>query len=154
MNPLRRTLLNSLGGAGALSIAVTAGLIKPGTVLAAEWNKSAFDATTVADALKNAGGVGATESKDIQIKAPEHAENGAVVQVEVTSKIAGTTSIAILVEKNPRPLIADSEFSNGAEPYIFLRTKVAESSRIRVLVKAGGKTYFATKEVSVTTSGC
>ena len=154
MSPLRRTFLNNAGAAGALFVAVMTGLIKPGKVLAAEWNKSAFDATTMADALKTTGGIGATESKDIQIKAPEHAENGAAVQLEVTSKIIGTTSIAIFVEKNPRPLIADSEFSNGAEPYIFIRTKVAESSRIRVLVKAGGKTYFATREVSVTTSGC
>lgn len=154
MSPLRRTFLNNLGAAGALVIAVMTGLMKPGRVLAAEWNKSAFNATTIADALKNAGGMGATESKDIQIKAPEHAENGAAVQVEVISKIAGTTSIAIFVEKNPRPLIADCEFSNGAEPYIFIRTKVAESSRIRVLARAGGKTYFATRDVSVTTSGC
>lgn len=154
MNPWRRTFLHSLGAAGALWAAVMAGLVKSGQVLAAEWNKSAFEATNIADALKNAGGVGAKESKDILITAPEHAENGAAVQFEVTSKIAGTTSLAILVEKNPRPLIAECEFSNGAEPYIFMRTKMAESSRIRVLAKAGGKTYFATKEVSVTTSGC
>ncbi|MCX7150567.1 MAG: thiosulfate oxidation carrier protein SoxY [Rhodocyclales bacterium] len=154
MNPLRRTFLNGFGAAGALSISITTGLLKPWEALAAEWNKSAFEALTMTDALKSVGGAGATESKDIQIKAPDHAENGAAVQLEVTSKIAGTTSLAIFVEKNPRPLIADCEFSNGAEPYIFFRTKMGESSRIRVLARAGGKTYFATKEVSVTSSGC
>jgi len=154
MNSLRRTFLNNFGAAGALLVAGTAGLLKPGSVIAAEWNKSAFDSTNSADAMKNAGLAGATESKDILIKAPEHAENGAAVQLEVTSKIPGTTSIAILVEKNPRPLVADCAFSNGAEPYVFLRTKFAESSRIRVLARAGGKTYFATKDVSVTSSGC
>lgn len=154
MDILRRTFLNNFGAAGALSVAVTTGLLKPGKVLAAEWNKTAFDSTNIAEALKNTGGVDATESKDLLLKVAEHAENGASVQLEVTSKIPGTTSIAVFVEKNPRPLVADCEFSNGAEPYLFLRTKMAESSRIRVQAKAGGKTYFTSKNVSVTSSGC
>lgn len=154
MNSLRRTFLNNFGAAGALLVAGTTGLLKPGKVAAAEWNKSAFDSTTADDALKNAGAGGAIESKDILFKVPEHAENGAAVQLEVTSKIPGTTSIVIVVEKNPRPLVADFTFSNGAEPYVFLRTKMAESSRIKVLARAGGKTYFTTKNVSVTSSGC
>ena len=154
MNLMRRVLLGRLGVAGTMAIAVTAGLLKPMKALAAEWNKAAFDATVLADALKGMGGVGATESKDIIINAPDNAENGAVVQLEATSKIPGTTSIVILIEKNPRPLLADFEFSNGAEPYVFLIAKMAESSRIRVLAKAGGKTYFASKQVNVTTSGC
>lgn len=154
MDLLRRTFLNNFGAAGALSIAITTGLLKPGKVLAAEWNKTAFDSTNMTEALKNTGSTSATESKDLFLKVPEHAENGAAVQLEVTSKIPGTTSISIFVEKNPRPLVADCEFSNGAEPYLFLRTKMAESSRIRVQAKAGGKIYFATKDVSVTSSGC
>jgi sulfur-oxidizing protein SoxY len=157
MNSMRRIFLGRFGAAGALTMAVATGLaalIKPAKALAAEWNKTAFDATALADALKGVGGVGAGESKDIQINAPDNAENGAVVQVEATSRIPGTTSIAILIEKNPRPLLAIFEFSNGAEPYVFLVAKMAETSRIRVLAKAGGKTYFASKQVSVTTSGC
>lgn len=154
MNLLRRTFLNNIGATGTLALAITAGLLKPGQVLAAEWNKSAFDATNMADALKNTGSASATESKDLLLKVPEHAENGAAVQLEVTSKIPGTTSIAIFVEKNPRPLVADCEFSNGAEPYVFIRTKMAETSRIRVQAKAGGKIYYTTKDVHVTTSGC
>ena len=154
MNLLRRTFLNNFSAAGALSIAITTGLLKPGKVFAAEWNKTAFDSTNMAEALKNTGSAGATESQDLMLKAPEHADNGASVQLEVTSKIPGTTSISIFVEKNPRPLVADCEFSNGAEPYVFIRTKMAETSRIRVQAKAGGKIYFATKDVHVTTSGC
>ena len=97
MNLLRRTFLNNFGTAGTLAIAVTTGLLKPGKVLAAEWNKAAFDSATMADALKNTGSAGATESKDLVLKVPEHAENGAAVQLEVTSKIPGTTSIEIFV---------------------------------------------------------
>jgi len=67
-----------------------------------------------ADAIKNAGYGGATESSDIVIKVPDIAENGAVVPVSATSNISGTTSMAIFVEKNPAPMIANFEFSNGA----------------------------------------
>ncbi|MDP3481761.1 MAG: thiosulfate oxidation carrier protein SoxY [Sulfuricella sp.] len=154
MNQLRRTFLKSTGAAGTVAVAIAAGLLRPGQVLAAEWNKVAFDATTTADAMKGLNVTGATESKDILIKAPDIAENGAVVPVEVTSKIPGTTSIMIFVDKNQNPLIADFEFSNGAEGYVSTRIKMANTSHVRVAVKAGGKAYTATKEVKVTIGGC
>lgn len=154
MNELRRSFLNRCGRAGAVALGFAAGLLKPVLALAAEWNKAAFDAISIADALKLTSTAGAVESKDLVLKVQEHAENGAVVQLEVTSRIPGTTSIVIFVEKNPRPLVADMTFQNGAEPYIFLVTKMAESSRIRAVARAGGKSYFTAREVAVTTSGC
>ncbi|MFA6311197.1 MAG: thiosulfate oxidation carrier protein SoxY [Sterolibacterium sp.] len=154
MNLLRRSFLNHCAYLGASALAVAAGMLKPLIAFAADWNKAAFDAASLADAMKNAGTAGAIESKDLLLKVADHAENGAVVQVEVTSKIPGTTSIALFVEKNPRPLVADISFQNGAEPYIFLVTKMAETSRIRAVARAAGKSYFAAKEVHVTTSGC
>jgi len=149
MHLLRRTFLNNFGTAGALSFAVTVGLLKPGKVLAAEWNKTAFDSTNIAEALKNTGGIDATESKDILLKAPESPVYGLAVQLEVTSKIPGTTSIAVFVERGLSPLVADCVLSEGAEPYMLIRTKMEETSRIRAQVKAGGKTYFATKNVII-----
>lgn len=154
MNRLRRSFLSRCAGLGVGALALAAGLLKPMLAFAAEWNKAGFEATNMADALKAGGGVGAFESKDLLLKVAEHAENGAVVQLEVSSRIPGTTSIAVFVEKNPRPLVADVSFQNGAEPYIFMVTKMAETSRIRVIARAGGKIYFTAKEVHVTTSGC
>lgn len=154
MNQLRRTFLKSTGAAGTVAVAIAAGLLKPGQVLATEWNKAAFDATTTETAMKNVGVAGATESKDITIKAPDIAENGAVVPVEITTKITGVTSIMIFVDKNQNPLLADFTLSNGAEPYVSTRIKMASTSHVRAVVKAGGKAYFATKEVKVTIGGC
>lgn len=153
-NQLRRVFLKSTGAAGTMAVAIAAGLLKPGQVLAAEWNKTAFDATNTADAMKGLNVAGATESKDILVKVPDIAENGAVVPVEVTSKIAGTTSIMIFVEKNQNPLIAEFEFSNGAEGYVSTRIKMASTSHVKVVVKAGGKAYFTSREVKVTIGGC
>lgn len=154
MDQLRRTFLKSAGVAGSVVLAMSAGLLKSGEALAAAWNTNAFGAKTISDAMSAAGFSGAAESKDIEIKAPEIAENGSVVPVEVTSKIPGTTSMAIFVEKNPTPMVASFEFLAGAEPYISTRIKMGQTSLVRVSVKAGGKTYNTTKEVKVTIGGC
>lgn len=154
MNQLRRAFLKNAGAVGTVAIVIAAGLLKPGAVFAAAWNSLAFTAKDPADAIKNAGYGGATETKDIEIKAPDIAENGAVMPVSATSKIPGTTSMAIFVEKNPAPLIANFEFSNGIEPYISTRVKMAKTSIVRVSVKAGGKNYTSSREVKVTIGGC
>ena len=154
MDQERRTFLKSAGAVGAIAVAIAAGLLKPGEVFAAAWNSLAFTAKTAADALTNSGYSGASESNDILIKVPEIAENGAVVPVEATSNIPGTTSMAIFVDKNPNPLIADFTFLNGAEPFISTRVKMAMTSIVRISVKAGGKVYTASREVKVTIGGC
>jgi sulfur-oxidizing protein SoxY len=154
MNPVRRTLLKSIATVGILASAISASLIKPAVALVANWNKSAFDAKTITDAMKEAGYSGAAESSDILLIVPDIAEDGAVVPLEVTSNIPGTTSIAIFAEKNPTPLVADIQFSNGAQPYISTRIKMAETSFVRVAVRAGDKIYTQSKGVKVTLGGC
>jgi sulfur-oxidizing protein SoxY len=151
MNKIRRAILRS---GTALALLAT-GLVRPLVATAAEWNKTAFDAKTLADSIKAIGGTNAQDSKDILIKAPDIAENGAVVPVEVTSRIPNTQAIAILAEKNPFPLVASFDFAAGAEAYASTRIKLGQTSNIRVLVKtADGKFYSALKEVKVTIGGC
>ncbi|OZA30106.1 MAG: thiosulfate oxidation carrier protein SoxY [Hydrogenophilales bacterium 17-61-9] len=153
MNALRRNVLKSAAGAGTVAVAVAAGLLKPTMALAGA-PRTAFEAKTVGDALKGMGASGAADSKDITIKAPDIAENGAVVPVEVTSSIAGTTAIAIVAEKNVTPLVADFDLMNGAQGFISTRIKMGQTSLIRAVVTAGGKTYTSAKEVKVTIGGC
>ena len=143
MNATRRTLL---GAALAL-------LLKPFAALAA-WSKDAFGAKSAADALKSLGAPSPAPSKDIVIEAPQIAENGAVVPIEISSAIAGTTSIAVIIEKNPFPLAAQFDFDNGALPYVKLNVKMNETSDIRAVATAGGRRYAATKEIKVTIGGC
>ncbi|MBI4939000.1 MAG: thiosulfate oxidation carrier protein SoxY [Nitrosomonadales bacterium] len=154
MDKLRRLYLKSAGAAGVLLAAAGAGLLKPGEVFAAAWNKLAFSSNNVNDAMKNANYGGAVESKDIILKVPDIAENGAIVPVEATSNIPGTTSMAFFVEKNQYPLVADFELPSGTEPYISTRIKMSQTSNVRVAVRAGGKTYMQSKEVKVTIGGC
>lgn len=154
MKQTRRTFLKSAGAASTIAVAIGAGLLKPSGVLAAEWNKNAFEAKTPADVLKGLGAGPASDSKDILIKAPDIAENGAVVPVEITSKIANTQSIAILAAANAQPLVADFDLANGAEGYVSTRIKMGKTSSVQAVVQAGGKYYSAQKEVKVTIGGC
>lgn len=153
MNALRRNVLKGATGAGAVAVAVAAGLVIPTRVLAGA-PASAFQAKNLADTMKAMGLPAAADSKDISIKAPDIAENGAVVPVEVTSSIAGTTAIAIIAEKNATPLVADFDFAGGAQGFIATRIKMGNTALVRAIVTAGGKTYQATKEVKVTIGGC
>ena len=153
MNALRRNVLKGAAGAGTVALAVVAGLLKPTQAMAA-WNKAAFEAKNVGDAMKGLGVADRIDSKEIVIKMPEIAENGSVVPVEVVSGIAGTTSIAIFAEKNGNPLVGTFNFSGDALGHVVVRIKVAQSSFIRAVVTADGKSYTAAKEVRVTVGGC
>jgi sulfur-oxidizing protein SoxY len=104
--------------------------------------------------MKLLGAQSPAASDAILIKAPDIAENGAVVPVAVESKIAGTQSIAVLIEKNPQPLAASFDFPAGTEPSVSTRVKMGESSDVYALVKADGKFYVAKKEIKITLGGC
>ncbi len=153
MNILRRNVLKGAGAAGAVSVAMAAGLLKPGMAFAADWNKGLFENKDLAGVMGAVGGTGAAPG-DISVKAPDIAENGAVVPVEVTSNIAGTESITLIGEKNSLPMLAQFDLSNGAQGYISTRIKMGTTSNVRAVVKAGGKMYTAAKEVKVTIGGC
>ena len=146
MNPLRRAAIRCAAAIGA-------GLLLPLRALAA-WNKEAFGSRTAADALKGLGIAASAESKEIVIEAPQIAENGAVVPIEVTSQLPNTRSIALVVDKNPFPLVAKFDFAEGALPYVKVNVKLGESSFVRVYAEAGGRHYSAAKEVKVTIGGC
>ena len=144
MNPMRRSL------AAALAVIV----LKPFAALATTWNKEGFGAKTPADALKTLGAANPVASKDLLIEAPQIAENGAVVPIEITSRVPGTSSIVVLIDKNPFPLLGKFDFMEGALPFVKVNVKMGETSDVRAIAQAGGKTYVATREVKVTIGGC
>lgn len=154
MDSSRRKALQTSGGITVMALAAAAGLFKANTAHAAAWNQSAFETKNLQDTVKALGGMPAVESKDVSITAPDIAENGAVVPVAVSSKLAKTESIAILVEKNPNALSANFFLLDNTEPFISTRVKMAQTSNVYALVKADGKYFYAVKEVKVTLGGC
>lgn len=138
----------------AIAVVAATAMLRPLQLLAGGWSKAAFEAKAVADALK-AIGITATEESDKFVLNPlEIAENGAIVPLEIASQIPGSDAIYILVDKNPQPLTAVFEFTNGAEAFVSTRIKMAESSKIRIVARAAGKFYVTMREVKVTIGGC
>ena len=134
----RRTFLKGTLAGGVLTVAASAGLLKPTQVLAAAWPKSAFDAKTIDASISGLyGNATITPNPAITIKAPLQAENGAVVPISVSTTLPNVESIAILVEKNPAPLICNVALMNGAQGFVSARMKMGRTSDVKVIVKAG-----------------
>lgn len=150
MKNRRQMLTQSAALAG---LAATAGWL-PATALA--YSKDAFDAKSVADALKAVGVTGApTESKDVTITGPDIAENGAVVPLSVATALPGVKQLMLLVEKNPNALVAIFNTSEFVESNFTTRAKLGQSSDVyAIAVMNDGKALFAKKEVKVTLGGC
>jgi sulfur-oxidizing protein SoxY len=121
----------------------------------AEWPKAAFEAKNVEDALQALlAQTETTESDDITVKAPDIAENGAVVPIQVTTSLPDVKSIVLVAEKNPVPLVAAFKFGANSVGYVSTRIKMGTTSNVMAVVEAGGKLYMAKKEVKVTIGGC
>lgn len=149
--PGRRRWLRGALQAAWLAIAGGAGWR---TAAAAEGPRAGFDAKTIEDALAGAGVADAVESDGVILRAPDIAENSALVHVEIESRLPDTRAILLFAEKNPQPLVARFEILPGMDPFVALRVKMAESAHLRAVVLAGGRHWFARRETKVTLGGC
>jgi sulfur-oxidizing protein SoxY len=154
MDLLRRTVLKGMGASGVLAGLLAAGMLKPTLAVAADWNKAAFNARELDAALKAIGAQGSADNPGVVIRAQDMAENGATVPVGITSNIPNTTSISVLVVKNPFPLAAHFDFTPQAVAEVDVRLKFSETSVVQAIAKADGKFYSARKEIKVTVGGC
>jgi sulfur-oxidizing protein SoxY len=149
----RRTFLRGTIATSMVGVAVSAGMLSPRAVLAA-WPESSFAAKKVADALNSLHGTSAyTDSGDIKIKAPDIAENGAVVPITVSTG-ANAEAITVLVAENPQPLACNFELASNAQGFVSTRIKMGKTSDVVAVVKSGGKLMSAKKTVKVTIGGC
>jgi sulfur-oxidizing protein SoxY len=150
----RRIFLKGSLATGAVGIAVSTGLLTPRVSLAA-WSKAAFDATDVNASLSALyGSSGMDNSDKIKIKAPDIAENGAVVPVTVTTTIDGVSSISLFADQNATPLTAEFLLGPTTEGFVSTRIKMGKTANVVAVVKAGDKLYSSSKEVKVTIGGC
>lgn len=149
MQSRRTTLQQSMMLA---SLLVTAGFPQ---FADAAFNKTAFDAKSVQDAVKAYGGSALSESKDIVFTGPDVAENGAVVPVALSTNLKGVKQLMILVEKNPSILVAMFNVSDAIEANFSTRIKMNETSNVfAVAIMVDGKALFSKKEVRVTLGSC
>jgi sulfur-oxidizing protein SoxY len=147
----RRDMLT--GSAKVLALMASAGLLPQAAL--ANWTAAAFDAKTLADAVKALGGAAPVASGDVTITGPDIAENGAVVPVGVSTNLPGVKRLAVLVEKNPSALAAVFDVSDAVDANFNTRVKMGQSSNVMaVAMMADGRVLFAQKEIKVTLGGC
>ena len=149
MQNRRETLKQSFAVAGLLG---ATGLFPQ---FAWAFNKTAFEAKSVADVVKAYGAGAPAESKDVTLTAPDIAENGAVVPMTVASSLPGVKHLLVLVEKNPNALVAKFDVTDAVEPSFATRAKMGQTSNVyAVAITNDGKALYAKKEVKVTLGGC
>jgi sulfur-oxidizing protein SoxY len=154
MNLLRRKFVKTAAFVGATVTAVGTGVLIPQRVLAA-YAQAAFDAKDVDGAISASLGSGQHSASDaVKLKAPDIAENGAVVPVTVSSTLSNVDAISIIAAANPSPLTSTYLLSSASVPYVSTRIKLSKTSNVMAIVKADGKLYSASKEVKVTIGGC
>jgi len=108
---------------------------------------------TIENAMKELYGTSATTEGKVKLKAPDIAENGAVVPVTVSSKLAGKT-VALFQDANPESLVAVFTVpANGIIDYS-VRIKMSKTGKVVAVVEVDGKLYSASKSVKVTAGGC
>ena len=138
---------------GGLALAALTALHR--ALLAAAWPEKAFSSPVASEAMIDLLGTDKTIPSDqITMKAPEIAENGAVVPIRIKTTLENVESISIIVEKNPRPLAATVEILPGTLPEFSSRIKMRETSQVLVVVKTDSGLYSTSKEIKVTIGGC
>ena len=155
INKERRTLLKGSAIAMALGITGVAQLLAAPKAFAA-WPEKAFAGESMDDAMSALFETKAApkDSGDVMLKAPDIAENGAVVPISVKTSLPDVTRIIILVEDNPQPMTASFTLGENAKADVSTRIKMGKTSNVIALVESKGNVYAARKNVKVTIGGC
>ena len=145
----RRTLLKCGACLGAMGVGspVQASLPAPAG------EATAFEARTMLEALRALGAV-PQPSTQVLMNLPDLIDNGAVVPISVSSSIAGTREIFIVVESNPFPLAARFTIPAGTEPFVSTRIRLAQSGTVYAAVVTDAGVYATSRSTQVTVGGC
>jgi sulfur-oxidizing protein SoxY len=143
---------NFLGlGLGALAVSMV-----PSTLSAVNFRETkpkAWDATTVDSSINELFGTTTVTKGKVKLKAPDIAENGAVIPVTISSKLAGS-KLAIFQDANPESAVAVITVPKGGIIDYSVRIKMQKTGTVTAIVEADGKLYSASKLVKVTIGGC
>ena len=103
-------------------------------------------------AIKALFGTDKVEDGKVKLKAPDIAENGAVIPI--TAKAKDASRIAIFQDANPEAAVAVFDVpKNGIADYS-IRIKMQQTGNVVVVAEVDGKLYKTSKTVKVTIGGC
>jgi sulfur-oxidizing protein SoxY len=149
----RRDLLQTGLTTAPVAALWLAGLL-PGRALAS-WPVNAFHAEALDAVVADLFGDTVPEDTDrISLTAPDIAENGRVVPVEMAADLPGVETMTLLSDGNPFPLLARAHLTPAVAPRVSIRVKMGQSANLIALVEADGRLYRSTRAVKVTAGGC
>jgi len=139
-----------------LGAVVAAATIIPANLSATDFRATkpkAWTAHKVDEAIMEVFGTSKTTVGKVKLKAPDIAENGSVIPITISSKLAGKT-VALFQDANPEATVAVFTVpANGLIDYS-IRIKLAKTGKVTAIVEVDGKLYSASKTVKVTAGGC
>ena len=150
LNIKRRRLLCK---AGAFSSVLVVGVGRAAHAALPADGELAFAARSFPEAIAALGGV-PQPSPLILLEGPQVAENGALVPITVTSQLAGTREILIVVDVNPAPVAVCFSIPEGTEPYVSTRIRLAQSGTVYAAVRTEQGLYAVARAIQVTVGGC
>ncbi|MBM2576318.1 thiosulfate oxidation carrier protein SoxY [Jannaschia sp. Os4] len=100
------------------------------------------------------GGADVAEATDLTLTAPEIAENGNTVPIEVSAP--GATAIMVLAAGNPNPAVGTFKFGPlAASQFASTRIRLAGTQDVVAIAQmADGSFQRVSREVKVTIGGC
>ncbi len=147
----RRNFL-SLG----LGVAAVAAVV-PSSLSAVDFRATkpkAWAAKKTDDAIKELYGTASTSASGVKLKAPDIAENGAVIPLTVSSKIDAKT-VSIFQDANPESAVVVFTVPEGGIVDYSIRIKMQKTGNVTAVVEGkDGKLYSDAKLVKVTKGGC
>ena len=112
-----------------------------------------WTATKVDQAMIELFGTSTAIESNMKIKAPDIAENGAVIPVTVSTKL-NATKVAIFQDANTESTVAVFTVPKDGIIDYSVRIKLGQTGTVTVVALADGKLYKASKLVKVTIGGC
>ena len=140
-----------------LSVGVAAAAMIPVSLSATDFRATkpkAWTAKNVNDAMTEVFGTSnTTVSKKVKLKAPDIAENGAVIPVTISTKMNAKT-MAIFQDANPESAVAVFTVPANGIPDYSVRIKMSKTGTVTAVADVDGKLYSTSKVVKVTIGGC
>jgi sulfur-oxidizing protein SoxY len=144
----RKFLGLGLGVAAAAAIPASLSAVDFRATKPATWTAKKVD-----EAMKALYGTSTTVEKGVKIKAPDIAENGAVIPVSFSTKLKAKT-IAVFQDANPESAVAVFTLNDKTIADYSIRIKMMKTGNVTVVADVDGVLHSVTKQVKVTIGGC